>query len=140
MINNIINNNVTMLRTEVFSMLNDLVSQKLDEAKSILSERVFGEPEELEETANVMKIGRTKLIRRRIRRVNGRIVVQRNIRRSAVKGFTLRGGKLKRITAMQKVRMKRAQRRGAIKRRAHKQQILRKRMFSIRRRNSLGIR
>lgn len=140
MINNIINNNITLVKSEVFSILNDLVSEKLSEAREIVASTMFGEVEELEEASNVIKIGRTQLIRRRIRRKNGRIVVQRNIRRSAVKGFTLRGGKMKRITAMQKIRMKRSQRRGAIKRRAHKQQILRKRMISIRRRKSLGIR
>ena len=140
MINNIINNNTALLKEEVFSILNALVSEQLTQAREIVASSMFGEVEELEEVANVIKIGRTQLIRRRIRRKNGRIVVQRNIRRSAVKGFILRGGKMKRITAMQKIRMKRAQRRGAIKRRAHKQQILRKRMFSIRRRKSLGIR
>ena len=140
MINNIINNNTALLKEEVFSILNSLVSEQLTQAREIVASSMFGEIEELEEAVNVIKIGRTQLIRRRIRRKNGRIVVQRNIRRSAVKGFILRGGKMKRITAMQKIRMKRAQRRGAIKRRAHKQQILRKRMFSIRRRKSLGIR
>lgn len=140
MINNIINNNISLVKEEVFSILNALVSEQLVQAKEIVASSMFGEIEELEEAANVIKIGRTQLIRRRVRRKNGRIVVQRNIRRSAVKGFTLRGGKMKRITAMQKIKMKRGQRRGAIKRRAHKQQILRKRMFSIRRRKSLGIR
>lgn len=143
MINSLINNNINEFKEEIDKVLNQLVAQKLEEVKKYVVDAMFEEFEEfddLDEAANVIRMGRTKLIRRRIRSSGGRIKVQRNIRRSAVKGFTLRGGKMKRITAMQKVKMKRAQKRGARKRRMHKQQILRRRMLSIRRRKSLGIR
>ena len=141
MINNIINNNISEVKTEMFSILNGILSERLEDVKQYVIAGMFEYvDDQIDEAQNVIRMGRTKLIRRRIRRKNGRITVQRNIRRSAVKGFTLRGGKMQRITAMQKIKMKRAQRRGAIKRRAHKQQILRRRMMSIRRRKSLGIR
>lgn len=140
MINSIINNNIVEAKSNIFAIMNGILTERLEDVKQYAIAGMFESVEQIDETQNVIRLGRTKLIRRRIRRKNGKIVVQRNIRRSAVKGFTLRGGKIKRITAMQKITMKRAQRRGAIKRRAHKQQILRRRMISIRRRKSLGIR
>jgi len=140
MINSIINNNIVEAKSDIFARMNGILADRLEDVKQYSIAGMFESIEPIDEAQNVIRLGRTKLIRRRIRRKNGKVVVQRNIRRSAVKGFTLRGGKMKRITAMQKIKMKRAQRRGAIKRRAHKQQILRRRMISIRRRKSLGIR
>jgi len=140
MINSIINSNISEAKQSIFALMNDILAERINDVKQYVIADMFEYEDQLDESQNVIRLGRTKLIRRRIRRKNGRIVVQRNIRRSAVKGFTLRGGKMKRITAMQKITMKRAQRRGALKRRAHKQQILRRRMLSVRRRKSLGIR
>lgn len=84
---------------------------------------------------NIMRQGRTVLIRRRIRK--GKL--QRNIRRSAVKGFTLRRGKITRIPVAKRIHMRIVQRRAARKRKAHLQQTLRKRKLSIRKRKALGI-
>jgi hypothetical protein len=89
----------------------------------------------LEESSNVMKVGRTNIIRVRIR--GGK--VQRRVKRSAVKGFTLRGGKLVRITPTEKLHRKMGARRAKIKRRAKLARSLIKRQRSLRRRKALGL-
>ena len=58
--------------------LNQIVEKKLAVLRKVITESMFTE-------ANRMKQGRTILIRRRIRKGK----VQRMIRKSAVKGFTL---------------------------------------------------
>lgn len=142
-INLIIENKITEASDFLFDQLNKIASVKLQQEKVNIVNGLFVQ-EETEPAIiiekNVVRQGRTKIIRRRIRRVGGKIVVQKNIRKSAVKGYTLRAGKLRRITAQQKMRMRLAQRRAAIKRRAKMRQSLRKRMMSLRRRKTLGIR
>lgn len=83
-----------------------------------------------------MRRGRITVIRRRIRK--GKL--QRNIKRSAIKGFTIKQGKVTRIPAAQRIRMRMKARRAAIKRRAKLQQSLRKRKMSMRKRKAMGIR
>lgn len=78
---------------------------------------------------------RIKRIRVRIR--NGK--VQRNKRVSGVKGFTLRGNKLVRMTAQERLHRKRGARKGKIKRRAKLARALMKRKRSLRRRHSMGL-
>jgi len=85
---------------------------------------------------NRMKQGRTILIRRRIRK--GKL--QRNIRRSAVKGYTVRRGKITRIPVARRIHMRIVQKRASRKRKAHMAQTLRKRKLSLRKRKALGIR
>lgn len=96
----------------------------------------YSSEEFLDESTNIRKVGRVKIIRRRIR--GGK--VQKMVKKSAIKGFTLKGGKLKRISAMQKIKMKLGQRKAKIKRRAKLAQSLRKRKLSLRKRKALGIR
>jgi hypothetical protein len=111
--------------------LNSIVLEKIAILRKIMSNRVHGTLAE----ANRMRQGRTVLIRRRIRK--GKL--QRNIRRSAVKGFTLRHGKITRIPVARRVHMRIVQRRAARKRKAHMQQTLRKRKLSLRKRKAYGI-
>ena len=85
--------------------------------------------------ANVMKTGRTKLIRVRVR--GGKI--QRRIKKSNVPGFVLRGGKLKRMSSLERRHRKMAARKARFKRRAKLQQSLRKRRMSLRKRHAMGI-
>jgi hypothetical protein len=108
--------------------LNRIVEQKLTVLRRVIGATMFAE-------ANRMRQGRTVLIRRRIRKGK----VQRMVRKSAVKGFTLRHGKITRIPAAKRIHMRITQRRAARKRRAHMQQTLRKRKLSMRKRKSYGI-
>jgi len=115
--------------TIIRDTLNKIVEKKLSVLRKVISESMFAE-------ANRMRQGRTVLIRRRIRK--GKL--QRNIRRSAVKGFTLRHGKITRIPVAKRIHMRIVQKRASRKRKAHMQQTLRKRKLSMRKRKALGIR
>ena len=85
--------------------------------------------------ANVQKMGRKKLIRARVR--GGK--VQRRKVVSAVKGYTIRGGKLIRMKPAERLRRKMAARRAKMKRRAKMARALIKRKRSLQRRKSLGL-
>lgn len=80
-------------------------------------------------------MGRKKLIKARVR--GGK--VQRRKVVSAVKGYTIRGGKLTRMTAAERLRRRISQRKGKIKRRAKMARALIKRKRSLRKRSTLGI-
>jgi hypothetical protein len=80
-------------------------------------------------------MGRTKLVKIRIR--GGK--VQRRKKVSGVKGYTMRGGRMIRMSAQERRNRKMAARRSKFKRRAKLGQALRKRKMSLRRRGSLGL-
>jgi len=109
--------------------LKAIVERKLSVLRKVIGESMFAE-------GNRMRQGRTVLIRRRIRK--GKL--QRNVRRSAVKGFTLRRGKITRIPVSKRIKMRMTQKRASRKRKAHLQQSLRKRKLSLRKRKAMGIR
>ena len=85
--------------------------------------------------ANVQKMGRKKIIRARIRKGK----VQRRKVVSAVKGYTIRGGKLKRMTSAERMRRRLSQRKARIKRRAKLARSMIKRKRSLRKRKALGL-
>jgi hypothetical protein len=79
----------------------------------------------------------------RIRRIRVRIrngKVQRNVKKSGVKGYTLRGGHLIRMSTTERMHRKRGARRGKIKRRAKMARALMKRRRSLRKLRSFGAR
>ena len=78
---------------------------------------------------------RVKIIKARIR--GGKI--QRRKKVSNVKGYTLRGGMLKRMSAAERRKRKLGQKRGKIKRRVKMRQTLMKRKRSLRKRASIGL-
>lgn len=86
--------------------------------------------------SNIQKFGRTKLIKVRVR--GGK--VQRRKKFSSVPGYTLRGGRLVRMSPVEMRRRKMGARRAKVKRRGKLSAILRKRKMSLRRRASLGVR
>jgi hypothetical protein len=78
----------------------------------------------------------------RIKRIRSRIrggKIQRNIKRSGVKGYALRGGKLVRMSAAEKLHRRMGARKGKLKRRAKAARSLIKRLRSLKRRDSLGL-
>jgi len=82
----------------------------------------------------LLEAARIKVVKLRIR--NGQ--VQRRKRVSNVPGFTLRGGKLTRMSPTERRRRKLGAKRAKIKRRSKMQQINRKRARSILKRKRLG--
>jgi len=89
----------------------------------------------IQEASNVQKMGRKKLIRARVR--GGK--VQRRKVVSAVKGYTMRGGKLTRMPASERLKRKISQRKAKIKRKAKAARALMKRKRSLRKRAALGL-
>jgi hypothetical protein len=107
-----------------------LLEDKLTEIKARMALEMF----DLDE-GNIQKMGRTKLVKIRIR--GGK--VQRRKKVSGIKGYTMRGGRMIRMSAQERRNRKVAARRSKFKRRAKLGQALRKRKMSLRRRGSLGL-
>jgi hypothetical protein len=107
--------------------IEELVAEKLEQVEVEIVD-------ELDE-GNIQKMGRTKLIRVRFRK--GKI--QRRVKKSAVPGFTIRGGKLTRMMPQERRNRKLAARRSKFKRRSKLRQSLRKRQISLRKRKAMGL-
>jgi hypothetical protein len=84
---------------------------------------------------NVQRMGRTKFVGVRIRK--GKI--QRRKKVSAIKGFTMRGGQLVRMTPIERRDRRLGTRFAKFKSRTHINQTLRKRARSMARRKALGL-
>jgi hypothetical protein len=125
----------------IFAHLNSVVAKRLEEEKRAIAVDIYDAVEDLVES-NIVKQGRIQKIRRRIRRnAKGRIVVQRNVRRSAIKGFRISGNTVKRIPATARIQKARKLKRyWTTKGRARMNRTLLKRKMSMRRRKSMGIR
>jgi hypothetical protein len=128
----------------IYSRLNEVASKRLEEEKRVIAADIYEDvdlDDEFLNEANIVRQGRIQKIRRRIRRnAKGRIVVQRNVRRSAVKGYRVSGNTLKRIPAMQRIQKARKLKRyWKTKGRAKLNRTLLKRKMSMRRRKSMGI-
>ena len=112
--------------------IEELFYQKLEELKSKVA-KDFDVVSIAE--AGVYKMGREKDIRIRIRR--GKL--QRNVIKSATAGYVYRGGKLVRMTPMERRHRRMAARTAKYKRRQGMQQSIRKRKVALRRRKALGV-
>jgi PHD/YefM family antitoxin component YafN of YafNO toxin-antitoxin module len=125
----------------LFARLDEIVSKRLEEAKRYVAEDTF-EFVELEEAGNIVNMGRVQKIRRRIRRnAKGRIVVQKNVRRSSIKGYRISGNTVKRIPATVRLHKSRMLKRSwKTTRKSKLRRTLLKRKMSLRRRSSMGIR
>lgn len=127
----------------VFARLDVISSDRLQEEKIVVGQDTYTMVEEVldEASTNVVKMGRIKKIRRRIRRnAQGRIVVQKNVRKSAIKGYRVSGNSVKRIPAIQRIQKARKLKRyWQTKGKAKLRRTLLKRKMSIRRRTSMGI-
>ena len=134
-------NKLNEARDVIFAHMNSVVAKRLEEEKRAIAVDIYDVAEDLTES-NVIKQGRIQKIRRRIRRnAKGRIVVQRNVRRSAIKGFRISGNTVKRIPATARIQKARKLKRyWTTKGRARMNRTLLKRKMSMRRRKSMGIR
>jgi hypothetical protein len=143
-VNSIINNRLIEAKEFIFNRLNEIAALRLAEAKRYVAEEFCDEEldEAVKRNSNIIKMGRVQKIRRRIRRnKKGRIVVQKNVRRSAIKGFRLSGNSIKRIPAMARIQKARKLKRSwKTTRRAKLRRTLIKRKMSMQRRKSIGLR
>lgn len=147
----ILQNKLDEAKELIFARLDDIASIRLEEAKPYVVDEMFEEievnEEVLEEAAkrrnpNVVKMGRITKVRRRIRRnKKGKIVVQKNVKKSGVKGYRISGNTLKRIPATVRLRKARLLKRSwKTTRKAKLRRTLMKRKMSMRRRKSMGLR
>jgi len=167
-VSNLLSNNVVEARNIIEERIKNLIEEKLIQVKMRITADLyedvgvdvdFIDGDELDESSSMLstpygqnrykgsgskatvrrsttiKMGREKKIRVRIRR--GKI--QRNRLFSAIKGFTVRGGKLTRMSSTERMHRKISSRRSRFKRRAKLQVTLRKRRMSLRRRRAMGI-
>ena len=138
LIDALLSNDVIKFKELVYEQLSIIAARKLEEEKREIAAAQF--EIELEE-GNIITAGRVQRIRRRIRRnKKGRITVQRNVRRSAIKGYRLSGGTVRRIPVQQKMHKARMLKRyWKTKGRSKLKRTLLKRKMSMRRRKSMGI-
>lgn len=143
LIQKILSNKLDEARQEIFARLEQIVVERLEEAKQFLAADIYEEVE-LDEARNpnIVKMGRIQKIRRRIRRNSkGRIVVQKNVKRSGLKGYRISGNTVKRIPATVRLRKARLLKRSwKTTRKAKLRRTLLKRKMSMRRRASMGLR
>ena len=139
----IVSGRLVEAKEAVFAILDEMSSERLQEEKIVVGQDTYTLVEEVldEASTNVIKMGRIKKIRRRIRRnAQGRIVVQKNVRKSAIKGYRVSGNSVKRIPAIQRIQKARKLKRyWQTKGKAKLRRTLLKRKMSIRRRTSMGI-
>jgi len=146
----ILQNRLDEAKELIFARLDDIASVRLEEAKPYVVDAMYEEidvdEEVLEEAAkkrnpNIVRMGRIQKIRRRIRRnKKGRIVVQRNVRRSGIKGYRISGNTVKRIPATVRLRKARLLKRSwKTTRKSKLRRTLMKRKMSMRRRKAMGL-
>ena len=123
--------------------LTEIAAKRLGEAKAYIAAELDEELDEaVKRNPNIIRQGRVQKIRRRIRRnAKGRIVVQKNKRRSGIKGYRIVGNTVRRIPAAARLRKARLLKRSwKTTRRAKLRRSLLKRKMSMRRRASIGLR
>ena len=138
-------NKLDEAKEQLLAHLNAISASRLAEAKRYVEADMFEQVEEqLDEkrNPNIIKQGRITKIRRRIRRnAKGRIVVQKNRRRSGIKGYRIVGNTVRRIPATVRLRKARLLKRSwKTTRRAKLRRSQLKRKMSMRRRASMGLR
>jgi hypothetical protein len=122
----------------LFNRLQEIAAKRLQEIKNYVVQDMLEEAS----NPNIIRQGRIQKIRRRIRRnAKGRIVVQKNVRRSGIKGYRISGNRVVRIPATTRLRKARLLKRSwKTTRRAKLRRSLLKRKLSMRRRASMGLR
>lgn len=146
-VDHIIQSKLDEAREAIFARLDELVAQKLEEAKPFVVDEMFEEvewedlDEAIKRNTNIVKMGRIHKIRRRIRRnQKGRIIVQRNVRKSGLKGYRMSGNTVRRIPATVRLsKARKLKRSWKTTRRAKLRRTLIKRKLSMRRRTSIGL-
>lgn len=115
--------------------LASIIDSRLKEAKQYILHPI-------DESSNIIRSGRVQTIRRRIRRDSkGKIIVQKNARRSAISGYQISGKSVRRISAIEKMRRRlQLKKSWRTSRRAKLSRTLLKRKMSMRRRYSMGLR
>ena len=146
----ILQNKLDEAKELIFERLDEIASVRMEEAKPYIVDAMYEEievdEEVLEEAAkkrnpNIVKMGRILKVRRRIRRnKKGRIIVQRNVKKSGLKGYRMSGSTVRRIPATVRLRKARLLKRSwKTTRKSKLRRTLLKRKMSMRRRKAMGL-
>jgi hypothetical protein len=146
-VDHIIRSKLDEAREVIFARLDEIVSKKLEEAKAFVVDAMYEEVEleDLDEAKkrnpNIQRMCRVTKIRKRIRRnAKGRIIVQRNVRKSGIKGYRLSGNTVRKIPATVRIaKARKLKRSWKTTRRSKLRRTLMKRKMSMRRRTSIGL-
>jgi hypothetical protein len=140
MIDDIIRQRFEDAKDKIFASLDEMLERKLVALKRTIASDYF---EELSEAFNPnrQKVGRIIKIRRRIRRdKKGKIVIQKNKRKSAIKGFRISGNKVVRVSAVSRMKKSRNLKKfWRSKGRSKLRRTLLKRKISMNRRKAIGL-
>jgi hypothetical protein len=144
-VNSIINNKLSEAKELILARLEEIIAKRLQEAKRYVAEDMseeFLDEAKKRRNPNIIKMGRIQKVRRRIRRnKQGRIVLQRNVQRSGIKGYRISGKTVKRIPANVRLHKARLLKRSwKTTRKAKLRRTLFKRRMSMMRRKSIGLR
>ena len=140
----LLNGDITEAQNLLDIRIKNLIDEKLDQIKMQLVtkmfentgvEMYFEEANSTVQRSNVQKMGRTKIIKFRVRK--GKI--QRRKKFSTVKGYTVRGGKMTRMMPAERRHRHIAAIKSKFKKRAKLTLSLRKRRISLRKRKSVGL-
>ena len=130
----LLSGNLVEARELLSIKINEIVDEKLEQRKLRLVAEEYNS--DMLPEGNIMKMGRMKLIRVTVRKGK----VQRRKKFSNVKGYTIRGGRVVRMSPSERMHRKRGARRAKIKIRTKRNQIMRKRNISLRKRRAMGLR
>jgi hypothetical protein len=140
MIDDIIRQRFEDAKDIIFASLDEMLERKLIALKRTIASDYF---EELSEAFNPnrQKVGRIIKIRRRIRRdKKGKMVIQKNKRKSAIKGFRISGNKVVRVSAVSRMKKSRNLKKfWRSKGRSKLRRTLLKRKMSMNRRKAIGL-
>ena len=140
----LVQNKLDEAKDALMKHMGAIAAARLEEAKRYVASDSFEEVvlDEAKRNPNIVKMGRITKIRRRIRRnAKGRIVIQKNRRRSGIKGYRIKGNTVRRISAVERIHKARLLKRSwKTTRRAKLRRSLLKRKISMRRRASIGLR
>lgn len=133
LIGHIANKDYTAANAILEERITIALAKRLLEMKKAIAAEIIEEEVEEEEQLDEARI---RIVKARIR--NGK--VQRRKKVSNVKGYTMRNGKMTRMTPGERRRRKLGQKRGKIKRRAKMSRTRMKRKIALRKRKMLGLR
>lgn len=133
LIGHIANKDYTAANAILEERITIALAKRLLEMKKAIAAEIIEEEVEEEEQLDEARI---RIVKARIR--NGK--VQRRKKVSNVKGYTMRNGKMTRMTPGERRRRKLGQNRGKIKRRAKMSRTRMKRKIALRKRKMLGLR
>lgn len=108
------------------SLMEEIVDNKMEEHRKMI---------QAEEYSDSLKEGRIKVVKARFR--GGKL--QRRVKVATQPGFTVRGGKVTRMSPAERRNRKMAARRSKAKRRASASRAIMKRKRTLRKRKSMGL-